>query len=577
MSGFRLKLAGVALFFGIAAVGWWAGQAVGPLWIIESTSLQVVETDGKLAAITPDGEVPLDQIIAQADSDLWPLKGGRSSDNPPVETEFVVVETQEGATVEVLQLRAIRHFGIASLLPAFAAVLLCFLLREPIVALAGGVITGAMVLGIPDVAGGVLIPMIATPTGATVLVLYLWFLGGLLGIWSRTGAALAFASWITARFVRGPRSAKFVSWLLGVAFFQGGTLSTVLVGTTVKPVADRQRVSHEELSYIVDSTASPIAILLPFNAWPIYVQSLIFVAGVPLLATESDRIAFFFQNIPLYFYAWFAVLFTLLLSYDKLPFILPGFRKAIRRARETGELDGPNAEPLSAKELQDATPPAGYRAHFVEFLIPLGLVIGITVVTFFTLGSPKVLWGFGAAICAAFLIALLRGLSLREVIGGVTDGLKGVVYGSVVLLLAVVVGGVSRDVGAGPFLVELFGDHIAFWALPAVLVVVAMVIAFSTGTSWGTFAVALPLAMPLAWAVGSELSNPELFLGVCFAAVLNGAVFGDQCSPISDTTVLSSMSTGCDLMDHVRTQIFPCTVAMTAAIVLWIGLTLLAA
>src|SRR5690606_17330847 len=156
---------------------------------------------------------------------------------------------------------------------------------------------------------------------------------------------------MTKHFVKGPRSAMVVSWLLGVVFFQGGTVSTVLVGTTVKPIADKKRVSHEELSYIVDSTASPVASLLAFNAWPGYVQAFIFVAGVSFLATESDRIAFFFKAIPFCFYAIFAVAGTFLMSIEKPVFLGKQMKEAIKRARTTGELDAPDARPLSAKEL----------------------------------------------------------------------------------------------------------------------------------------------------------------------------------------------------------------------------------
>ena len=120
--------------------------------------------------------------------------------------------------------------------------------------------------------GAALIPAIVKGGGVGIIILYLWLLGGILGLWARSGAAQAFADWASRRLVRGPISAKLVTWALGIIFFQGGTLSTVLVGTTVKPIADRQKVSHEELAYVVDSTASPIAILLPFNAWPAYVS-----------------------------------------------------------------------------------------------------------------------------------------------------------------------------------------------------------------------------------------------------------------------------------------------------------------
>ena len=157
-----------------------------------------------------------------------------------------------------------------------------------------------------------------------------------MGIWSRTGAAQAFAEFMTKHFVRGPRSAKFVSWLMGVLFFQGGTISVVLVGTIVKPVADLEKVSHEELAYIVDSTASPIASVLAFNAWPVYVQAFIFVPGVTFLATEADRISFFFRSVPFSFYGIFAVLGTLLLSLGITKFSGPGDSRGARTSQNHG-------------------------------------------------------------------------------------------------------------------------------------------------------------------------------------------------------------------------------------------------
>ena len=140
-----------------------------------------------------------------------------------------------------------------------------------------------------------------------------------------------------------------------------------------------------------------------------------------------------------------------------------------------------------------------------------------------------------------------------------------------VLLLAITIGGVNKDTGGGIFLVEQLGEIIPYFLLPVMLQVMTMVIAFSTGTSWGTYAVAFPLAMPIAWAVAETqgLSHPELYMTLCFAAVMDGSVYGDQCSPISDTTVLSSVCTGCDLMDHVKTQIPQASIAAAMAAVLW--------
>ncbi|MFT5484994.1 MAG: Na+/H+ antiporter NhaC [Halieaceae bacterium] len=420
-------------------------------------------------------------------------------------------------------------------------------------------------------------PNLASESAAGVLMLYLWLLGGLMGIWSRTGAAQAFAEFMTEHFVRGPRSAMVVAWMLGVVFFQGGSVSTVLVGTTVRPLADANNISHEEMAYIVDSTASPIASVIAFNAWPGYIQALIFVPGVSFLATESDRISFFFQSVPFSFYGIMAVLGTLLLSLGVTTFAGAGIRKARARARETGELDAPGASPLSAKELQVSNVPAGYQPHVLEFFVPLFLLIGIAVGTFVIRGAPQINWAFGTALLVSIVVALLKGMSLGNVIEGFGDGLKGVVVASVILMLAITVGAISKEAGGGLFLVELLGESIPFWILPVCLQVLTMVIAFSTGTSWGTYAIAFPLAMPLAWTIAGHqgLENPELFMSLCFAAVLNGSVYGDQCSPISDTTILSSMTTGCDLMDHVKTQIVPASIAAAAAAVMWTATALL--
>jgi Na+/H+ antiporter NhaC len=170
-------------------------------------------------------------------------------------------------------------------------------------------------------------------------------------------------------------------------------------------------------------------------------------------------------------------------------------------------------------------------------------------------------------------MALVRGMQLRTLIEGVGDGLKGVVLGSVILLLAITIGNISKEAGGGIYLVELLGDRVPYWALPVLLQAMTIIIAFSTGTSWGTYAVAFPLAMPLAYAVakanGMDDPHAMFFMTICFAAVMDGSVFGDQCSPISDTTVLSSMCTGCDLMDHVRTQIPQAAVAALLAAICW--------
>lgn len=547
---------------------------VTPQWLEQKTTYQVSTGDaGELFYIQRGEQLIIDGLVPYDESSLRQEALNGLQQAPAIKQQWVVETVMDEGVSEQRYslLEAKFHFGLWSMLPALIAIALCLITKEPLTALFSGIVVGAFMLGRFDLTDQVLIPSLSTKSAASILLLYLWLLGGLMGIWSRTGAAQAFADFMTRHFVRSARSAKLVAWLLGVVFFQGGTVSTVLVGTTVKPLADKEKVSHEELSYIVDSTASPIASVLAFNAWPAYIQALIFVPGVAILATEADRLKFFFQSVPFSFYGIFAVLGTLLLSMNITTFAGSRIRNAMKRAKETGALDAPGASPLSAKELQATKVPDGYKPHVMEFFGPLILLIGIAVGTFVVRGSPNVNWAFGAALLVSGTVALIKGMSLGNLIEGFGDGLKGVVVASVVLMLAITIGAISKEAGGGLYLVELLSGQMPYWLLPVSLQLLTMIIAFSTGTSWGTYAIAFPLAMPLAWAIAQSqgLANPELYLSICFATVLNGSVYGDQCSPISDTTILSSMTTGCDLMDHVKSQIVPASFAAAVAAILW--------
>ncbi len=569
------------IFSSALILSWIVGAVVPPTWTVSQAVLDVhTAGDGRLSYIARGERVYFEAVPIER-AELNPTRVNGSNVAPAVTEEFAVATvTRDGQARPVYyRLTAQYHWGYWSLLPAVVAVLLCWVTREPVPALLGGIVSGALILGQYDLTGQVLIPALATTNAAGILLLYLWLLGGLMGIWSRTGAAQAFAEFMTVRFVRGPKTAKLVAWMLGVIFFQGGSMSTVLVGTTVKPIADRENVSHEELAYIVDSTASPIASQLAFNAWPGYVQAFIFVSGVSFLATEADRISFFFQSVPFCFYAIFAVLGTFLLGIEKPLFLGKRLAAAMDRSRATGQLDADGAEPLSARELQASHVPAGYTPHVLEFFLPLGALIGIAIGTFVVTDSPNVHWAFGAALLLAVGMALAKGMALKELMAGFHDGIRGVVLGSVILLLAITIGGVNTQTGGAVFLVDQLGESIPYFLLPVLLQLLTMIIAFSTGTSWGTYAVAFPLAMPLAWAIAGahELAHPELFMTLCFAAVMDGSVYGDQCSPISDTTVLSAMCTGCDLMDHVKTQIPQASIAAGLAAICWTAIAFLTA
>jgi Na+/H+ antiporter NhaC len=566
----RLKRSAVAAVIGlVCALAITA--VVTPVWVAQKVTYQTYITADGQAAYLDEGlerligtPVPLSESTLRADA----LQAAET--RPQVEQQWVVetVDNDGESRQQISRLQLKYHYGPWSLLPALLAIALSLLTRDPLIGLFTGIVAGASMLVDFDPAG---VTSGATPGAAGALVLYLWLLGGLMGLWSRTGAAKAFAEFMTDHFVRGPRSAKLVAWCLGVVFFQGGAISTVLVGTTVKPLTDQHNISHEELAYIVDSTASPIAAVIAFNGWPVYVQALIFVPGASFLATDADRIAFFFNSVPMSFYAILAVLGTLLLSLDITRFCGPGIRRSRLRARNTGQLDAPGATPLSARQLQRLDVPSDYRPHVIEFLLPLTLLIGIAVVSTAIGGSPQIVLAFASALVLSMAMALIKGMRPRQIMQGFGNGLQGVVVASAVLILAIVLGTLSNAVGGGLYLVMLLSASLPFWIAPLYLQSIAIVTALSTGTGWGTFAIVFPLAMPLAWsiALSQGLDNTLLFMSVCFAAVLNGSIYGDQCSPISDTTILSSMTTGCDLMDHVKTQIVPASAAAALAAMLW--------
>lgn len=480
------------------------------------------------------------------------------------------------------------HFGWWSILPPFVAILLAFWLREVITALVVGILVGGLIVGQPNIVKEFLLPSLATADYAMILLVYLWALGGLIGIWTRTAGATYFANWAAERMVTGRKSAKAFTWLMGLVFHQGGTISTVLTGATVRSICDRNEVSHEELSYVVDSTASPAAALIPFNVWPIYIAGT--VAGtIPLFtssltdktAQSAEQVAmgvsFFMGAIPFNFYAILAVLFTFLFSIEKLPWTGKKMQAAIDRVKSTGELDRPGSLPMASAELTELNVPPGYRPGLIDFFGPIGTLLGIAVIPYVIMVPILGDKSFGMLIAEAFIlavvvgfgIAMIKGMSLRNVMEGFINGCKGVTIGALVLALALTLKTVGNSVGVATFITSTFGEHLIPAFVPMLLMILCMIIAFSTGTSFGTFAIVFPIAMNLAWVVGGEST---FFVTICFAAVVGGSLFGDQCSPISDTTILSSLGTGCDLMDHVYTQMPLSLAAAGISMVLYTGL-----
>lgn len=447
-----------------------------------------------------------------------------------------------------------KHFGFFSLVPALVTLLICFITRNVILALFVGVALGGLITTQYNIINAYLIPSLGSESYAKILLVYLWALGGLIGMWNKNGGALYFANYVAQNFIKSRRSAKLFTWIMGVIFHQGGTISTVLTGTTVKPVADEEKVSHEELSYIVDSTASPIAALIPFNAWPAYIGGLVLLPEIAAIIPDTETaIGYIFKAIPYNFYSIFAITFTLLFSLDLMPFVGKKMRKAINRAQEEGKLDADDAQPMLAKELNTTNVPDYYKPGMIDFILPISVLLGFSIISWPLAGSPMIFEAFGLSVITGMVTSRIRGMQLNDVFDAVLDGIKGVTLGAIILGFAVTLGMVSRSLGTSHYIIDVTAgvlENVPF-ILPAILMILCMFISFSIGSSFGTYAVMYPLALPLAFA----LSPDPFYFTLNFAAILGGAIFGDQCSPISDTTILSAMACGADLMDHVLTQL----------------------
>lgn len=460
------------------------------------------------------------------------------------------------------------HFGIYSLFPALVTLFLCFYTKNVVFSLFTGIVVGGLITAEYNILNSFLFPSLGSEKYAKILLVYLWALGGLIGVWNKNGGAQYFANWVAERFVHNRKTAKLFAWFMGVVFHQGGTISTVLAGTTVKPVTDREKVSHEELSYIVDSTASPIATIIPFNAWPAYIGGLVVLDSISqYIPNEEVGISYFLQAIPYNFYAIFAVLFTFLLSIDKLPFINNKMKRAIHRVTTTGELDHPEAKPMLSKEIETTNIPNYYKPALVDFAVPIFTLIGIAIIPWIFTGRLMIFEAFGLSVISSIILSKIRGMKLNDIFEGLIDGIKGVTVGAIILGLAVTLGNVSETLGTSHFIIEITSGIISLapYILPPILLFICMFISFSIGSSWGTYAVVFPIAIPLAFAI----SDNPFYITLNFAAIMGGAVFGDQCSPISDTTILSAMVSGADLMDHVTTQLPLALIAASLAAILY--------
>ena len=331
----------------------------------------------------------------------------------------------------------------------------------------------------------------------------------------------------------------------------------------MRKLSDKAKISREKLAYICDSTSAPVAVFLPITSWSAYLCGL--TIGIGAIVTQSDAFNLFVQSMPFNFYAIFSIAFVGLICAG----IIPEFglmKKAELRAQREGKLLRDGAVPLMSAELTDMSVSTKLKPRvFLNFVLPILIFLGISFGTFAVLGSTKVMEAAVIVVLFMSISLFLQGMPLQELSDTFMLGIKGAMPAIIILALAYPLNSLSKEMGAANFIINCTSRFLTPALLPFVIFVVSAIMAFATGSSWGTFAICLPIALPLAFnATGNEVTT---LVAACFAAVAGGGVFGDHCSPVSDTTILSSMGAASDHIDHVKTQLpYALTVAGLCAL-----------
>lgn len=503
---------------------------------------------------------------------------------PPATVTAEQIRVSAGGRVEQFEVPTL--YGGWALLPALVAILLALTTRQVLLSLFGGVWLGAALIHQGFFAAfprslDIIIDITADADKLKIIV-FTMLMGGLVGIISNNGGTTGIVEVISKR-ATSRRSGAVATWAMGMLVFFDDYASSLLIGTTMRPITDRLKISREKLAYIVDSTAAPISSLALISTWIGYEVS---VLGDALSASGIDRdpYAVFVAGIPSRFYPIFALLFVLIIGWFGKDF--GPMLKAEQRARNDGKLMRDGAEPLMDANLVEETEemkqahPRWWMAA-VPLVVLVGTVLLVLLVTGlgaaardpagFALaqrgGAIRVL-GYilsnaasydalvyaGGTSCGVAFVMSMRAMKLRKVIDAWTRGLRAMTLAVVVLCLAWSIGKVMNDLHAGTFVAKLIGSQVPGWALGAITFLLASVMAFATGTAWGTMAILFPIAIPV---VAIHTGDPsfEYYLLGTSSAILAGAVFGDHCSPISDTTILSSIASASDHVDHTRTQV----------------------
>ncbi|MBN2415410.1 sodium:solute symporter [bacterium] len=458
-----------------------------------------------------------------------------------------------------------------SIVPPLIAIIIALRFRQVYAALFTGLWCGTTILaggnplkGLADVIE-LCIRVFGDPDNTRV-ILFSACIGAVIAFTQRSGGVQGFVEWLSRRsLITSRRRAQLMAMIIGSAVPIESSISILVTGTVSRPIFDRLKISREKLAYICDSISAPVCSLIPVNAWGAFMAGLLANQGI------AQPLHVYFKAIIFNFYAIFAVLLMLFLILTRRDFF--SMRRAEKRADEQGLVLREGATPLIADEVIRIEPKPGIRLKAINMIIPIAIMVTMMAAGLFITGRGDITQGSGStAVLWAVLTAVVSGGILYRVQGIMKfpemtslffKGVGGLIPIAVLMMFAFAIGRLCRDMGTGAYVAGVVKDVISPAFIPAIIFVTTSFIAFSTGTSWGTWGIMVPIGIPLAQSLGLSILPVT-------AAIVSGGVFGDHCSPISDTTLIASMASASDHIDHVNTQLPYALIAGAGATMLFL-------
>ena len=465
------------------------------------------------------------------------------------------------------------QYGFWSVVPPILTIVLALVTKNVFFSLLIGIFTSSMVLcgGAPLTGlNDTFYSFIHTfeSSGNTITLISFLLIGALIYLIEKSGGVEGFTEVMLKKraLIKTKRGANIFTWLLGIIIFTSGSLSCMVTGSVSRPFNDALKVPHEKSAFIVHATSTPWCVLFPLSGWLAALAGYLTSGGVP----ENEAISVLLRSIPLNFYCILAVFGTLAVSLFGIN--IGPMRKAEERAEKTGALDNPGRGGTLTEETMS---PSKAKPRVLNMLLPMGVLIAtiLAVLTITGKGNPtqgagmqSLLWGCILAVVTICILCVAQKLfSVDEVINEMFKGMGTMLPVAGILLFGFTMGNLVKDLDTGNYLTSVFMGVLSPALLPALSFLLCMLLSFATGTSMGTMAIMSVICLPMAISMGISI---PLVAG----AVFGGSIFGDHSSPISDTTIMSCATTGCDIIDHVKTQMPYVLIFAAISLVLYVVL-----